>query len=154
VVEWQIGVVLGLQVITTTVAKPFLGKLSDRFNRITPIVAGHLIGALALLCLAGGASLYYLVPASLLMGLGVATVTSSTAAFVSELATEGHRGAALGFMSTVMDVGHASGPVITGLLVTVIGYQVTFVLITCVVVVAAFTYAGYMRATHQTIIAA
>ena len=79
-------------------------------------------GVLALLPFAG--SFWTLLPISLAFGLSMATVTASTAALVSDLAKAGSYGAALGTMSTIMDIGHASGPVVAGLLIGAYGYRV------------------------------
>jgi hypothetical protein len=47
-----------------------------------------------------------------LFGISLATVTASTAAYVSDLTKAGSYGSALGVMSTIMDVGQSSGPII------------------------------------------
>jgi len=67
-------------------------------------------------------SFWMLLLFSLLLGVSMATVTASTAALVADLA-RGAYGSALGVMSTIMDVGHASGPPVVGYLIELYGHQ-------------------------------
>jgi len=126
---YQIGLLLGLKVVVITLTKPLMGRLSDRYGRRGQIVVGVLLGAagLTLVPLAGG--FWTLLPISLAFGLSMSTVTASTAALVSDLARVGSYGAALGTMSTIMDVGHASGPVVSGLLIEAYGYGTGFLVV-------------------------
>lgn len=123
---YQIGAVLGLKIVVLTLTKPLMGRLSDRHGRHLPIVAGLLLGAAALALTPAAESFWSLLPVSLAFGLSMATVTASTAALVSDLAKEGSYGVALGTMSTIMDIGHASGPVVAGLLIGSFGFTVAF----------------------------
>lgn len=123
---YQIGLLLGLQVVAVTLTKPLMGRFSDRHGRRWPIAAGLLLGAGSLALVPFCGSFWSLLLVSLVFGLSLATVTASTAALVSELAKAGSCGAALGTMSTIMDVGQASGPVIAGLLIGTWGYGVGF----------------------------
>ena len=123
---FEIGLLLGLKVVVVTLTKPVMGRFSDRHGRRPQIVAGLLIGAAGLILVPFASSFWTLLPISLAFGLSMATVTASTAALVSDLARTGSYGAALGTMSTIMDIGHASGPVLSGLLIGAYGYKVGF----------------------------
>ena len=50
-----------------------------------------------------------------LSGLGLATVTASSAALVADLTRSSSYGGALGVLSSVMDIGHSTGPIVGGL---------------------------------------
>ncbi|HIE29127.1 TPA: MFS transporter [Candidatus Poribacteria bacterium] len=115
-----IGILLGAKVLTLTFSKPLMGKISDRYGRRGQIMLGLAAGALGLSLIPFFRSFWILLLLSLLLGLSMATVTASTAALVADLAT-GAYGSALGVMSTIMDVGHASGPPVTGYLISVYG---------------------------------
>ena len=123
---YQIGLLLGLKVVVITLTKPLMGRLSDRYGRRGQIVVGVLLGALGLMLVPLAGGFWTLLPISLAFGLSMSTVTASTAALVSDLAKSGSYGAALGTMGTIMDVGHASGPVVCGLLIEAYGYGIAF----------------------------
>ena len=115
-----IGILLGAKVLTLTFSKPLMGKISDQYGRRGQIMLGLAAGALGLVLIPFFTSFWILLLLSSLLGLSMATVTASTAALVADLAT-GTYGSALGVMSTIMDVGHASGPPVTGYLISVYG---------------------------------
>ena len=60
----------------------------------------------------------------LVFGLGEALVTSSSAAMVADMCKERHYGTAMGVFGTIFDIGHASGPILGGLLIGSLGYRV------------------------------
>jgi len=123
---WQIGPLFTVQVWVTTLSKPIMGRLADRFGRVTLIVSGLILGAAGLLLVSLGQNYALLTLNVSLFGLGIATVTASTAALVSDLAHEDAYGAAMGVLSSIMDVGHSTGPMVGGLLVGAFGYPVAF----------------------------
>jgi DHA1 family multidrug resistance protein-like MFS transporter len=135
--EWEIGLIFGLQTVTTLLTKPIMGRLSDRLGRRTLIALGLLVSAAALAAVPWTASMLLLAVLAMLFGLGVAVVTSSTAAFVADLAHGMAHGAALGTLGTIMDVGHASGPIIAGLLIARFSYAPAFAIIAVVLILAA-----------------
>jgi MFS family permease len=139
---FQIGVVLGSQIITVILAKPLAGRLSDRIGRRTPIVAGSVVSGLPLLLMPFSTQFTLLICLSIVYGLGFAVVTSSTPALASELAPRGHTGAAMGFLGMTMDIGQTIGPLVTGIIVaTNLGYQGSFPALTAVVIGAALVFA-------------
>jgi len=123
---YEIGLLLGLKIVVLTLTKPVMGRFSDRHGRRAQIVAGLLVGAIGLTLVPFCRSFWTLLPISLAFGLSMATVTASTAALVSDLAKSGSYGAALGTMSTIMDIGHASGPIVSGLLIGAYGDRIGF----------------------------
>jgi MFS family permease len=121
--EIFIGVVLTTQLIVITLTKPFMGKLSDKIGRRTPIVIGSLIASFPLIAIPLTVVFPLLLTFSMLYGLGFSLVTSSTPALVSELALKENYGAAMGFLATVMDVGQTIGPIVSGvILASTMGY--------------------------------
>lgn len=133
---WQIGIILGVQLVSIVFAKPLMGRLSDRIGRTTVIAPGLLIGAasVALLILAKG--FIGLTLLSLAFGIGFATVTSSTAALVADLTQDGRFGASMGVLRTVMDVGQSIGPVLTGFVIAHLGYASAFGVLAGILVLA------------------
>lgn len=133
---WQIGVILGVQLVSIVFAKPLMGRLSDRVGRTAVIAPGLLVGAasVALLILAKG--FIGLALLSLAFGIGFAAVTSSTAALVADFTQDGCFGASMGVLRTVMDVGQSIGPVLTGFIIAHLGYPSAFGVLAGILVLA------------------
>jgi MFS family permease len=120
--EWQIGVLLGAKVVTITLTKPLSGRTSDEVGRRPSIAAGLLVSAVTLSLLPAFRSFWPLLLMATGFGLGVSIVTASTSAFVADLSRAGQHGASLGILSTIMDLGHSTGPMLAGLLIAALGY--------------------------------
>lgn len=134
---WQIGSVLGVQLLGVVLLKPLMGRLSDRSGRLTVILPGLLLGAVSVALLPYATQLASLAVLSVLFGLGFAGVTSSTTALVADLSAEGRYGASLGVLATLMDIGQAAGPVLTGAVVAYAGYASAFRLLAAILLAAA-----------------
>jgi len=137
---FSIGVIMGSQVIALILARPLMGRVSDRIGRRIPIISGSIISGL--IVMAFPFSNYF--PALLLLsigyGIGFAFVISATSAFTSEIAPSNLMGTSLGFLSTMMDVGQTLGPIISGMILaitvqyTALFYSLSFLLILSVLV--------------------
>lgn len=134
---WQIGIILGVQLVGIVFMKPLMGRVSDRIGRRQVIIPGLLTGALSIALLPWMPSFVGLCVLSLVFGLGFATVTSSTAALVADLTRDGRYGSSMGVLRTVMDVGQSIGPVLTGWMVAIAGYGNAFMLLSGILVAAA-----------------
>lgn len=134
---WQIGVILGVQLVSIVFIKPVMGRVSDRVGRRRVIVPGLFVGAASVVLLPYVPNFIGLAALSLVFGFGFATVTSSTAALVADLTKDGRYGSSMGVLRTVMDVGQSIGPVLTGFMVGVAGYDSAFTLLAAILVAAA-----------------
>ncbi len=134
---WEIGIILGVQLVSIVFAKPLMGKVSDRMGRRLVILPGLLIGAASVILMPFVSSFIGLSVLSLIFGIGFATVTSSTSAMVADLTHDGRYGSSMGVLRTVMDVGQSIGPVLTGWMVGVAGYGSAFTLLAAILVLAA-----------------
>ena len=114
---------------TSVVAKPLLGRISDRYGRRAPIVVGMILCAVPFALIPLFSSFWILAALSVAFGLGEAFVTTSTGALVADLAKQESLGAAMGVFGTIADTGQALGPIIIGLLLTRIGYLPAFSLL-------------------------
>ena len=112
----SIGIIMGTQIVTVMIAKPFMGRISDKHGRRTPILVGLAIGSLPLAATSFASQLQELVIISIIYGLSLSAVTSSTTALVSDLTSKELYGASIGFLRTVMDIGQALGPITTGII--------------------------------------
>jgi len=114
---------------TSVVAKPLMGRISDRYGRRAPIVAGMILCAVPFALIPLFSSFWILAALAVLFGLGEAFVTTSTGALVADLAKRESLGAAMGVFGTIADTGQALGPIIIGLLLVKIGYLPAFALL-------------------------
>ena len=141
IMPWQIGVILGAQLLGIVVIKPFMGALSDRWGRRTIILPGLLVGALSVGMMPLAQEMLTLCFLSIVFGVGYAMVTSSTSALVADLTRGGKFGASMGVLRTVMDIGQTIGPVVTGLMVVWFGYGVAFAALAVVLLSATLIFA-------------
>lgn len=146
---FQIGTIFGAQILTTTLMKPMMGRASDRYGRKPMIAGGLLLGAISVLCIPLVRSYLGLLPVSVGFGLALAIVTASTSALVSELAQARAYGSALGVMSTIMDIGHSSGPIVTGALVSQWQYRAAFWAVAGLMLLFSLVVLVFVRAPAQ-----
>ena len=144
---WQIGVILGVQLLSIVFAKPIMGKVSDKVGRRQVMLPGLLIGAASVVLIPYAPSFIGLTVLSLVFGLGFATVTSSTTALVADLTRDGRFGSSMGVLRTVMDVGQSIGPVLTGFMIGVAGYGSAFTLLAAILALAALMLGLLLRET-------
>ena len=142
---WQIGVILGVQLVSIVFTKPLMGRVSDRVGRKQVIIPGLLVGAASVALLPFAPNFIGLSVLSLLFGIGFATVTSSTTALVADLTKDGRYGSSMGVLRTVMDVGQSIGPVLTGFMVGAAGYGSAFTLLAAILVAAALMLGLLLR---------
>jgi DHA1 family multidrug resistance protein-like MFS transporter len=143
----EVGLLFGVQGITSFFSKPVMGRVSDRVGRKPLILVGLLICAgtfvliphmtwfPALLLLAAG------------FGFGEAVVTSSTSAFVADLSEFKTLGAGMGLQGMISDIGHASGPILAGLLIAQTSYQGAFLMIALIQLLVAAVFWGVVKPT-------
>ena len=124
--EFQAGILWGVQVVTTILSKPVMGKTSDKYGRKALITAGLIICAVSFGLVPVFRDFYLLMITSAFFGLGEALVTSSGAAFVADLCKEKHFGTAMGTFGTIFDIGHAAGPIVAGFLLVSHSYLFSF----------------------------
>jgi MFS family permease len=124
--EFQAGILWGVQVVTTILSKPVMGKTSDRYGRKALITTGLVVCALSFGLIPVFKEFYSLMIISAAFGFGEALATSSGAAFVADLCKEKHFGTAMGTFGTIFDIGHASGPILAGFLIVRYDYLYSF----------------------------
>ena len=137
---FKIGLLFTFQILAATFTKPIMGRLSDKYGRIPMISAGLVIGGIATAIMAIFNNYLVLVVLMAVFGLGLATVTASTSALVADLSRAEGRGGALGILSSIMDVGQSTGPMVAGVLVAAYSYEKTFGVIGIFLVVASLVY--------------
>ena len=142
---WEIGVLFTVQVLTATLTKPIMGRLSDRYGRVPLISAGLMLGGVATATLIISSNYFIIAALIVVFGLGLATVTASTSCLVADLSRAQGRGGALGILSSIMDIGHSTGPMVAGALITAYSYRTTFGIVGAGLVVISLIYWLSMR---------
>jgi MFS family permease len=133
----QAGVLFGVQSVTSFFSRPTMGWASDRIGRRPLILLGLVVCAASLAAIPFTRPFGALMMLSALFGFGEAIVNASAAALVADLSELKTLGSAMGMQGTIMDIGHASGPILAGLLIGAFGFQTAFPIIAGLVLLAA-----------------
>lgn len=136
----EVGLLFGVQGITSFLSKPVMGRASDRVGRRPLIVLGLLICAGTFVLIPQVSALSVLLLLASGFGFGEAVVSSSTTALVADLSEIRTLGAGIGMQGTVMDIGHASGPLLAGVLIAHMSYQGAFAVIAALQLVAVAVF--------------
>jgi MFS family permease len=112
-----IGMVFSLQVIAIALTKPLFGMLADTIDNRWQIAAGVLILALSIVIIPHCKSYVSIISVCILTGLGMSISTVATSVFTADCAKKDSLGASMGALSSVMDIGHSSGPLIAGMII-------------------------------------
>ncbi|WP_205527261.1 MFS transporter [Solimonas sp. K1W22B-7] len=121
-VQWI--VLAYLLAITTLIVGA--GRLGDLAGRRRLLLGGTALFTAASVLCAIAPTLWLLVGARAVQGLGAAVMMSLTMAFVGEIVPREHSGAAMGLLGTMSAVGTALGPALGGLLISTLGWRAIF----------------------------
>ncbi len=134
---YAVGLFLSAQVLTLALTKPVMGLFSDRHGRKPQIFAGAIIGAVSIVGFSMFTSFISLLLLSILFGLSLSMVTAATSAFIADLSTRETHGSAMGVLGSIMDIGHTTGPLISGVVASHLGFGSAFICASLVLVTAA-----------------
>jgi MFS family permease len=112
-----IGSIFALQTLTIALSKPTFGRLADRADKRIQIIVGIALMGLALFGLTLSAQVIFTYVLAIIFGLAMSLVTVATGAYVAEVSKQEELGASLGALHSIMDIGHSSGPLLTGMLI-------------------------------------
>ncbi len=143
------GVLWGIQLVVLMLARPVMGRVSDTYGRKPLISAGMMICMASFVFFPTTTSFILLCGLTLVFGLGESMVTSSTAAMVAELTKARGHGTSMGVFGSLWDVGHASGPIMTGFLLTRLDYLPAFGVISAILFVATATFQLFVEETRK-----
>ena len=150
---YQIGVCLSAQVITLAISKPMMGRVSDKHGRTPQIFVGAILGALCIGSFHLFGSFLTILALSILFGLSLSVVTSATSAYIADLAKEEARGSAMGILGSIMDIGHTTGPIVSGFAATYFGFPWAFMGAAIVLAASSILFwSGVMRHNQRLIL--
>jgi MFS family permease len=138
--SFHAGVLWGAQLIILAIARPVMGKVSDRRGRKPVITVGMIICLLSFTLYPYITAFPLLVLLTAVFGLGESMVTSSTAALVAEQTKVSGYGTSMGVFGSLWDIGHASGTILTGLLLSRLSYSRTFIIISIILLIATILF--------------
>ncbi len=133
----EVGLLFTIQSLTSFISKPIMGRVSDRMGRQPLIMLGLLICAATFVSIPHVSELAPLLVLSAGFGFGEAVVSSSSSAFVADSSEFKTLGAGMGMQGTIGDIGHASGPLLAGVLIANLSYAGAFGIIAGLQVAAA-----------------
>ena len=114
----SVGVIMGSQVIAIILARPLMGRLSDRIGRRTPIIFGSIMSVIVLASFAFFSYLPILLFLSVAYGIGFSAVISSTSPLVCDIVPPNLLGTSMGLLGTMMDIGQTLGPIVSGIILS------------------------------------
>ena len=138
--SFHAGVLWGAHLVILAIVRPVMGRVSDRRGRKPVITVGMIICLLSFTFYPYITAFPLLVLLTAIFGLGESMVTSSTAALVAEQTKASGYGTSMGVFGSLWDIGHASGPILTGLLLSRISYSRTFLIISIILLMATILF--------------
>lgn len=121
-VQWV--VIANLLAITTMIVS--VGRLGDIIGRRRLLLAGISLFTAASVMSGGAPTLWLLIAARTLQGLGGAIMMALTMAIVGETVPKAKTGSAMGLLGTMSAIGTALGPSLGGVLIAGFGWRAIF----------------------------
>jgi DHA1 family multidrug resistance protein-like MFS transporter len=127
--EWISGPMFTLLTVTILISGPIIGRISDKGSRPPFIISG--LASLCILVAFASVLANFIVQILLIVPIGVAIAATdaTTSPLVTEKVDASLKGSALGLLSTIMDVGHSSGPLVLGLFLAIGSHSYSFAFI-------------------------
>jgi EmrB/QacA subfamily drug resistance transporter len=123
-VQWV--VLAYLLAVTTLIVS--VGRLGDIVGRRRLLLAGLSLFTVASILCAIAPTLWFLIGARAVQGLGAAVMMALSMAFVGETVPKSRTGSAMGLLGAMSAVGTALGPTLGGVLIAGLGWQALFII--------------------------
>jgi EmrB/QacA subfamily drug resistance transporter len=127
-----------------------VGALGDRIGRRRLLQAGLFVFAAASAVSGVASTLWLVIVARAVQGLGAAVMMALTIAFVSELVPKAKTGSAMGLLGTTSAIGTALGPSLGGVLIDLLGWRSIFLINVPLGLVAMLLVRRYLPADRPT----
>jgi len=106
----DVGIALGLFPIASILARPFIGVYADTQGRKLYMIIGGIIFLLASLLYSVTATLVVLFVLRLVHGLGMASFTTSSSAYIADIIPRRRRGEAMSYFASANNIALIVGP--------------------------------------------
>lgn len=147
---YETGIIFAVQVLIIAATKPLFGRVADRVDKRVQILAGIVLTGVSIALVPFCQSFTQFLMVSSLFGLGISISTVATTAYIADVARKEQIGASMGALSSIMDIGQSTGPLVTGMVITAIGYTSGFFLsFILAIVVSALFVVSVIDHTHQ-----
>lgn len=136
----SLGLLFTLMSVLNLLAVPFAGTYADRWGRKAVIVPASALTCLSLVMFALAPTVWFLVLASLVQGIGTGFAGPAPAAYAADVAPQTSRGFAMGLYRTYGDVGFVIGPPVMGWIADTWAYSEALYFNTALVAVTALAF--------------
>lgn len=137
---WILGLIPAISTLMLVIFKPLMGTLSDKVGRRIIIIIGLLLGGSVSFFIPFTTEFLWFILILCGFGIGMAMVISSTAAYVSDLSKRKDYGAAIGTLSTIMDIGQTIGPILSGYVWIAFSFGGVFSMVSIVLLASALIF--------------
>jgi predicted MFS family arabinose efflux permease len=138
-----VGAVVGVYAFGALLAGPLAGRISDRRGRRGLILAGGLFASAVTASYALVTEEWMLGALRFMAGAGEATLFVGTASIINDLAPDSRRGEAISLFSLSVFAGVSVGPLIGETLVEGPGFDITFLVVAALPVLAVLLALGF-----------
>jgi MFS family permease len=140
---YLIGIVFSVQILSIALSKPLFGKIADRVDKRKQILAGIIVLGASIGLVGMSHDIYIITAIGIVFGFGLSFSTVATSAYVADVSDKNKLGSSLGALSSIMDIGHSSGPFITGIVVSAFSYSIGFTASTAVCLASAAVFVAF-----------
>eukprot|EP01064_Diplonema_japonicum_P037082 TRINITY_DN8601_c2_g1_i1.p1 TRINITY_DN8601_c2_g1~~TRINITY_DN8601_c2_g1_i1.p1 ORF type:complete len:468 (+),score=43.31 TRINITY_DN8601_c2_g1_i1:52-1404(+) len=126
-----VGAILSVPAIARVFLNIPLGKAADIYGRKPLMVCGNIIGAIGACSTGFANSLFMLLPARLLVGIGTASSMAGTSAYMADITSKmpSYRAQIMGVQHTMVTAAFVAGPAIGGFLAEAYGARPAFMIV-------------------------
>lgn len=140
--EFGIGLAIGTFALAAVTARPFLGRLTERFGRRALMMSGALLAAAAGAVLGLATELWHVLVLRAVMGLGEAALFVAAATLIADLSPPNRRAEAASYFSVAVYGGIGIGPTLGEWVLGDDRYGLTFLVASGFATLAAITVLG------------
>ncbi|MAT07162.1 MAG: hypothetical protein CL424_19190 [Acidimicrobiaceae bacterium] len=149
--EFGVGLTMASFAFAAIFARPFLGRLTERFGRRALMMAGAVLASLATFAMAFSTELWHVMVFRGITGLGEAALFVAAATLIADLSPANRRAEAASYFSVAVFGGIGVGPLIAeGFIGSDDDYSTAFLAAGVLAALAAVTVLGVPRRVDRT----
>ncbi|MEY2957955.1 MAG: hypothetical protein RLZZ01_523 [Actinomycetota bacterium] len=143
--EFGVGLAVASFALAAVFARPFLGRLTERFGRRALMMSGALLASLASVATALASELWHVLVLRAAMGLGEAALFVAAATLIADLSPPNRRAESASYFSVAVYGGLGLGPSLGEWVLGDDRYGLAFVVAGCFAAASAITVIGVPR---------